>query len=295
MLTFSVIGFGKVGGALSIALNARGHRIATVSGTSRERAEPVLNLLDPRPAFFEPGKIDLAESDVVLITVRDDQIKQAAESIAGNADINGKVVLHTSGSKDSGVLEPVHKAGAETGSLHPLVSVSGAIQGSKGFSGTFFCVEGTEKGAESAKTIASELGGRPFEIPTRNKPLYHAAAVMACGHLVALFEEAVETLSLCGPAPEEAAEILLPLVSSTVQNLSRQSTSEALTGTFARGDTETFRAHIEALRGSAPPAVLEAYLLLGERSLEIARRGGLDADKADVLEREIRNQRRLLD
>jgi predicted short-subunit dehydrogenase-like oxidoreductase (DUF2520 family) len=124
--------------------------------------------------------------------------------------------------------------------------------------------------------MIAALGGRPFSVETGLKPLYHASAVMACGHVVALIDAAVESLARCGLTRAEAKETLLPLISSTIENLGRQTTSEALTGTFARADSQTFERHVEALGTSASVDVLSIYLLLGKRSLELARSQGAD-------------------
>jgi predicted short-subunit dehydrogenase-like oxidoreductase (DUF2520 family) len=131
--------------------------------------------------------------------------------------------------------------------------------------------------------IAIDLGGRPFTIDTEFKTLYHASAVTACGHLVALFDAAVEMMTKCGLSAEDSKKILLPLVKSTVKNLGEQSTSAALTGTFARADIETFTQHLTALNQYVSDDLLEIYLLLGERSLELAARQGVSPERIDTL------------
>ena len=75
----------------------------------------------------------------------------------------------------------------------------------------------------------------------------------------------------------------LPLVKSTVQNLGEQSTASALTGTFARADIETFVRHLQVLNTSVSDELLEIYLLLGERSLELAAKQGISAARIDKL------------
>ena len=62
----------------------------------------------------------------------------------------------------------------------------------------------------------------------------------------------------------------MPLVKSTFENLQTQSPARALTGTFARGDRETFRRHLEILRETVSDEILLIYLLLGERSARLA-------------------------
>ena len=44
----------------------------------------------------------------------------------------------------------------------------------------------TKKAVEAAKKIVDALGGKSFSIETKYKTLYHASAVTACGHLVAV-------------------------------------------------------------------------------------------------------------
>jgi predicted short-subunit dehydrogenase-like oxidoreductase (DUF2520 family) len=192
-------------------------------------------------------------------------------------------VFHTSGSRSSAILEPLTAQRCKIGSIHPLVSVSDATLGPERFRDSYFCVEGDAEAVSLGERIVSDLGGRPFSIDTKFKTLYHAAAVTACGHLVALFDASLEMMAEAGLEPDHAKEILLPLVSSTVSNLNEQSTAQALTGTFARADTETFTRHIAALNQYGTEELLEIYLLLGERSLELAARQGVSAERIETL------------
>jgi predicted short-subunit dehydrogenase-like oxidoreductase (DUF2520 family) len=98
-----------------------------------------------------------------------------------------------------------------------------------------------------------------------------------------LFDAAVEMMAKCGLTPDESKNILMPLVTSTVQNLNEQSTSAALTGTFARADIETFTRHLTTLNENVSDDLLEIYLLLGERSLELAAKQGVSPERIDTL------------
>ena len=90
-------------------------------------------------------------------------------------------------------------------------------------------------------------------------------------------------MAKCGLSQEQSKEILLPLVLSTIQNISQQSTADALTGTFARANTETFTKHLTALNENVSDELLEIYLLLGERSLELAARQGASRERIETL------------
>ena len=81
---------------------------------------------------------------------------------------------------------------------------------------------------------------------------------------------AIEMLAACGPSDKQAQQILLPLVESTIKNLSSQSPAAALTGPFARADIETIKLHLQTLHQNASSQALEIYRQLGLRSLHLA-------------------------
>lgn len=211
-----------------------------------------------------------------MIATPDSQIPETVEQLAANQSLKQRqtVFLHTSGALSSAVLLDLKSANAQIGSLHPLVSVSDQKTGAKKFANAYFCVEGDDAAVARAETIVAVLNGRSFTIPTQNKVLYHAAAVLSAGHLIALFDLAAETLSDCGIERAQANQILLPLVSSAVENLTAQTPAQALTGTFARADVETMKKHLASLRGKAAD---EIYRELGKRSIELARAQGADS------------------
>jgi predicted short-subunit dehydrogenase-like oxidoreductase (DUF2520 family) len=282
MTTVSIIGIGRVGGAFALALATDRYSLQTLLTRDGNLPAAIANAL---PANVAASSLDNAadiSSDVVLISTQDNEIAAAASRLTEKVR-PGAVVFHTSGALSSGVLQVLRKAQCEIGSLHPLVSVSSPELGPERFRGAFFCVEGDPKAVEIGHQIAADLGGHPFTVDTRFKTLYHASAVTACGHLVALFDAAVEMMTRCGLEESEAKEILLPLVKSTVNNLGEQSTAKALTGTFARADIETFTRHLTALNQYGSDELLEIYLLLGERSLELAAKQGVSRERIDSL------------
>ncbi len=265
MVSVSIIGVGRVGGALALALPKDKYTIDNLI----ERDE-------------SDGDMPEITSDVVFITTQDSEIVAVAESFAGKLK-PGTLVFHTSGSNPSSILDVLKESGCKTGSIHPLVSISSAELGPERFRGAYFCVEGDEEAVNVGKQIVDDLGGKPFAIDTKFKTLYHASAVTACGHLVALFDAAVEMMTNVGLSDADAKEILLPLVTSTMQNLGEQTTAAALTGTFARADIETFTRHLGALNRYVSDDLLEIYLLLGERSLELAAKQGVSPERIDTL------------
>jgi predicted short-subunit dehydrogenase-like oxidoreductase (DUF2520 family) len=86
------------------------------------------------------------------------------------------------------------------------------------------------------KSIVRDLEGKSFSIRSEDKPLYHAAAVMVSGNVVALFDVRLEMLGQCGLKRENSAQaILLPLIASTVRNLETKDPGAGTDGNvFAR-------------------------------------------------------------
>ncbi|MFZ1701996.1 MAG: Rossmann-like and DUF2520 domain-containing protein [Pyrinomonadaceae bacterium] len=282
MIRASIVGVGRVGGALARSLPSDRYSIANLVSRDVSSAGVIARELGSQAFVSSLNEDTKIESDVVFITTQDGNIVSAADQISSR--ITGTpTVFHTSGAFDSSVLSALKAMGCSTGSIHPLVSISSAELGPERFPGSFFCVEGDENAVAVGTRIVEDLSGRPFSIDTRFKTLYHAAAVTACGHLVALFDAAVEMMTKCGLSSDESKQILLPLVTSTVKNLNEQSTAAALTGTFARADTDTFTRHLTALNENVSDSLLEIYLLLGERSLELAARQGVSEERIDIL------------
>jgi len=282
MLSVAIIGVGRVGGALAYSLPSDRYRISSL--ISREWTDDIVELSSSVEGSRLVPPDDLTDglkADIVFFTTQDGELKEAIAEY--RSYITGSTVFHTSGSTPSSVLEPLRDPNNKIGSLHPLVSISSPELGPERFPGAFMCVEGDPEAVELGRRIVADLGGRPFCIETKFKTLYHASAVTACGHLVALFDAATEMMAECGLTRDESTEILLPLVTSTVKNLESQSTAAALTGTFARADAETFTKHLAALNAVGSEELLEIYLLLGERSLELAARAGVSPERIEKM------------
>ena len=282
MLKVSIVGVGRLGGALALALDKSCQTIDALIYRNGHTAEAVAARLRVPPKMVQATGPEKLSSDVFIVAAGDPEIGPAAAAAAQMAE-KPAIFLHTSGSLSSEVIGELRGSGHFVGSMHPLASISDPELGVKNFDGAFFCIEGDEQAAAAATTIAEALGGRPFSIPADKKALYHASAVMACGHLVALIDIATEMLVKCGVGSETAANLLMPLVRSTISNLAATSAEAALTGSFARGDAAAVGRHVDAIAGSGSQSMLDVYIDLGRRSLEIAERRGLDPAAAEAV------------
>jgi len=283
MHSVSIIGVGRIGGALALALSRRNFVIDRLVYRDDSTVNRVLPLLSSTVRAEKPtADLSTIDSDIVVIATADPDIEPVAQALTKRMK-PGRIVLHTSGSLSSEVLSSLVSAGHFTGSIHPLISISDAVTGADSFDGAFFCIEGDEPSVSAATGIASSLGGRTFSIPSDRKTLYHAAAVTACGHVTALIDVAIEMLSKCGMDKDAAQEILRPLIDSTIDNLRSLPPQKALTGSFARLDASAVERHMSAIGAEMSKDVLDIYLLLGERSLELAASNEADSEKVAKL------------
>lgn len=282
-MKISIIGVGRLGGALALAL-AKDFEIEHLVVRKRANAEKIARIINAKLLIFE--EVEKIASDVLVIATRDSEIEKVAGNLAGKLKVR-PIIFHTSGSLSSRVLQNLKKIGCPTGSFHPLVSLSDPFLGKERFKGAYFCIEGSTEAVRIAEKIVEKLEGRSFSIETKYKSLYHASAVTACGHLVALIDTAIEMLARCGLESSEAKKILLPLVESTLENLTKQTPAEALTGTFARAEVEIFKKHLKTIRDNVSEEALETYLQLGERSLHLAEEQNVSRENLEKLRREI--------
>ena len=268
----AIIGAGRLGTALALELSKREYVVNTVVSRTPGSAKRAARLL-PRPATaLGLSQLSLLEiPDLLFITTPDDQIEVVAKALE-SLDVPRRkkpVALHTSGALSSGVLSRLSKHGWDVGSLHPLLSISG-VRGEVDFAGAYWCIEGQPLAQRRAKALVRSLKGKSFSIGLGNKALYHAAAVMASGNVVALFDLAIAMLTECGLSRGESKQVLIPLLESTVRSLEEKDSSAALTGPFARGDVETIKLHLEALRKVNNEDIPNLYRILGRRSLKLA-------------------------
>lgn len=245
----SIIGAGRVGRALGRRLHELGWKIGVVvtrSEASARRAVRFIGAGKPHGGLTR----NLLASQVILIAAPDDAISGIARDLArmGGEELRGKVALHTSGAQDSRTLAPLKECGAVVGSMHPLQTFSGV--GVPPLEGKVFAVEGDIVAVRAANQIARVLGGSPVHIAGEKKTLYHAAAALASGHVLALVEAATQLLISLGMKRSEASRALLPLTRQVLDNFQRVGPSAAWTGPLQRGDFKVVEAHLRALHDS---------------------------------------------
>lgn len=112
--------------------------------------------------------------------------------------------------------------------------------------------------------VADALQGRVVHVAESHRVAYHAAAVIASNHLIALMGQ-VERVAAQVGVPLEA---YLDLATEALESTRRIGPARALPGPVARGDWQIVRAHIAALA----PRERAAYVAMAEQAAILAKR-----------------------
>jgi predicted short-subunit dehydrogenase-like oxidoreductase (DUF2520 family) len=248
----AVIGLGNWGSSLAAALDAAG-------------------LLAERVHARRRGAKVRLDARLLWLCVPDAAIESTAEWLVAERsrfhgqDLTGQVVVHSSGALDRGVLAVAERAGARTGSVHPMMSFP--TRRIVALKGTRFGVGAGEAATQRELfALVRRLGGRPFAIDGKGKAMYHAGAMFGSPLLVATLAAGVRAMREAGIAEGEALTLLGPMAAATVANVQKQGLAKSFSGPLARGDAATVKLHRRALAGH--PLVAQTYIALARLAAE---------------------------
>lgn len=272
-----VIGIGRLGASLALALEAAGHRIEALASLRGDSARALACRIEGATAVDAPTLVGAC--DLVFLAVPDGAVAPLVQALLWR---RGQSAVHCSGALGLDALEAARRGGVEVGCLHPLQSFSDPLGDPARFRGVVCGIEAHEPLGARLEALAASLGARSLRLEGADRALYHAAAVFASNDVVALVQAARQTWAAAGLPAAEAVPALLPLLRGAVDNIEASSSLEAaLTGPVARGDVETVRRHLAALE--AWPDLEALYLELARALLRLpldlppARREALSA------------------
>ena len=216
MTRVRIIGDGRAGGSLRSALRSAGWDVD----------EPMGRADDPNAA---------AEGvDLLVIATPDAAVAEVAAQVR---PVPATVVAHLSGSLGLAPLAP-H---ARRAVVHPLVALPDVDRGARRLVGAWFGV--ASAGDPFATEVVAALQGRALPVVEADWVRYHAAAVIAANHLVALLGQVERVADSIG-APLGA---FLALAQGSLDDVAELGPAAALTGPVRRGDHATVAQHLAAL------------------------------------------------
>ena len=260
MTPIGVVGAGRAGLGLALALHHAGHTVRVHARRGKAVPPPLVLSWGGPPPW-------LGEVEIILLAVRDDAIAAAAAELAATGGVEARhVVVHLSGMLDDAPLAALRASGAALGCFHPLQAIARPEDAADRLRGALAALTGDARAVAAGERLATSLGMRPVRLPGEAKPRYHAAAAMASNYLVVLAAAAERLMGEAGLDPAVARDGVAVLMAGTLAN-ARADGAAALTGPIVRGDVATVRAHLAVL----PPELQDLYRALGRAALTHAR------------------------
>ena len=240
MRSITIIGRGRVGGALEQRATAVGYHVNAIG----------------RDAFALWCTSDASLDDIVVIATKDDVLPNVVEAIASaRADqVRGVVAVHVNGSLGTDVLEPMRQLGAFCAAAHPFQTFGSPDPSA--LDGIGWGVESDDAAWSIVQELITSLGGVPWrftEMSDDRKRRYHAAAVAASNFTYAAYELA-RRLADAADIPTDV--FLVPIMERTVQNAAsamHAGAPFAITGPLMRGDVDAVERQLEAIPSEERP------------------------------------------
>ncbi len=231
--TINIIGAGNVATHLATALAQNGYSIVCIASRTEENAKL---LAEKVGAAFTTEIAQLPDSDVTIITVPDNAIKDTAKELSKRD--SHTIVAHTSGATPLEALLPNKRIGV----LYPCMTFSASD--TINMSRCPFLLEAKDSDTYATlANIAKSIGSGATECNGEARARLHLAAVLASNFANHLLLQAGKVMEQAGLP----LEILQPLINQTIEKAFRTNPLDAQTGPARRGDTKTLAKHREII------------------------------------------------
>lgn len=258
MYNISIIGAGNIAYRFSQALFESGNIINFVYNRTPEKAQKLSKYLNSLGANSSPINelAQIFQSDIIIIAVSDDAIKNVVEDIA-LAQYNSQhqpIFLHTSGATDIEVLKPLKEKGYPIGVLYPLMTLS-KTKNIKFNEVPFLLEAQTPEVKEVLENIVKPFKTDYDFCDSEKRLRMHAGAVFSCNFINYILELAFDVAG-------NWSTYLIPTTIEMVRKSFLKSPQEMRTGPAVRGDMETIKKHMELLESLGMEEHKEVYELI---------------------------------
>lgn len=214
-LGVGVIGAGRVGPSLALALAGAGHAIVGIHARGEDAIDRIESMLPGVPILDVADVVE--RSELVLIAVPDDQLEGLISGLSTlGAWQPGQIVAHTSAAFGAGVLAPAVASGAIPLALHPALAFTGSSLDVSRLNGSYMAVTAPTPVLPIGQALAVEMGAEPIVIAESDRPAYAEAVSTARTFSTAIVEQATGLLADIGVAAP--GRVLGALVRSSVDN-----------------------------------------------------------------------------
>ncbi len=258
--SFSIIGLGKVGTSLLETLISAGNELIGVSTRDKKFGKETAKRYH---CIFEVIPESILAADIVFIATNDASIETIGKKII---DKTKGVIAHTSGILTSEIFVP-HKGRV---SIHPALPVYKKFMD---LMGKRFTIEGDKIGLKMSREILQSIEGKISTIDVGKKPLYHLASVVGSNFLNSIAFLCAEIYKIAGCNEDFCIEMM----EETISGIKNKGIDNALTGPVERGDIETIKMDIEAIKDY--PEWKKFILTLFELTTKLAKKRGVGDEK----------------
>jgi len=228
-----IIGAGRLGSALSLALNESGHKILKVISRSGEKAARLAAALE---CDHGDELIIPTAAEVVIVAVNDDALnKVITETDTGS----NTVIAHTAGSAG---LEVFDSQKQNYGVFYPLQTFTqGRVYDFSLI--PVFLESSNDYTANILRTLAASVSRQVFELSSEKRRYLHLAAVFSCNFVNHMYYAGKEISGMAGME----FDVLLPLIRETMEKVSDMGPEKSQTGPAVRNDKKTIEKHLDLL------------------------------------------------
>lgn len=245
----ALIGAGKIAYSLVSALVKNDYRVTLIISNNIDSAKNLAKKFSVKNYSDKLTDLD-NKIRVVFISVPDNQIKVIADKIAHlHINFRNSLFIHLSGAENISKLKSLQRLDALISSFHIMQTFP-----SKKIVKVENCYASIETENKFAERflfkLAWDLKLKPFKLNSNDKIKYHLAGVFASNFLVGNIFNSEKIFDIRkNKFNYNKFTLLSPIINSTMNNIDKFGSSKALSGPIERGDLETIKKHIFALKG----------------------------------------------
>ncbi|MGN7797677.1 Rossmann-like and DUF2520 domain-containing protein [Leifsonia sp. 22587] len=214
-LGLGIVGSGRVGPVLGLALAGAGHAIVGISAVSERSRERAESMLPHVPILDVPTVVE--RSELVVLAVPDAELPGLVAGLASTDTWQpGQIVLHTAPGYGIDVLQPAAAAGAIPLAVHPALEFTGTSLDLTRLAESYFAVTAPAAVLPIAQALVVEMGGEPVVVAEADRPAYAEAIATATSFSRSIVEQSTGLLREIGV--ENPGSYLSSLIRSAVDN-----------------------------------------------------------------------------
>lgn len=196
-LGVGVVGAGKVGPILALALAGAGHALTGISAISAESRERAETLLPGVPVLEVPEVV--RRSELVIFAIPGDELPALVRGLTDTSAWQpGQIALHTAPEHGYGVFAPALAVGVIPIALHPALCFTGTSLDLGRLGGASIAVTAPTPVLPIGQALAVEMGAEPVVIAEADRAAYAETIAAATEFSRAVVRQGVEGLQALG-------------------------------------------------------------------------------------------------